>query len=183
MLCVKYLGLTIGQDLKWKNHVNNFSANKMLTFLHRNLNVSATSINEQTYKSLVRPSLEYACYAWYPYSKDEMVQHRDTSFVTNRQGNMSCVDDLLQHLNWRSLEDRRKDAWLVMIYKIANENVAITKLDRRKTPLRQSWNLHFLSFIFPHMISAATALSFEWHGRNIQGCCFPHQILNYETSI
>ena len=138
MLCVKYLGLTIGQDLKWKNHVNNFSANKMLTFLHRNLNVSATSINEQTYKSLVRPSLEYACYAWYPYSKDEMVQHRDTSFVTNRQGNMSCVDDLLQHLNWRSLEDRRKDAWLVMIYKIANENVAITKLDRRKTPLRDN---------------------------------------------
>jgi hypothetical protein len=29
VLCVKYLGLTIGQDLKWKNHVNNFSANKM----------------------------------------------------------------------------------------------------------------------------------------------------------
>jgi len=154
MLCVKYLGLTIRQDLKWKSHVNNFLANKMLAFLRRNLNVSATSVNEQTYKSLVRPSLEYACYAWYPNSKDkidqlEMVQHRAASFITNRQGNMSCVGDLLQHLNCRSLEDRRKDAWLVMIYKIANENVAITKKDRLKPPLRQSWNMHPLSFIIP----------------------------------
>jgi hypothetical protein len=32
-------------------------------------------------------------------------------------------DDMLLRLNWRSLEDRHKDAQLAMMYKIANERV------------------------------------------------------------
>jgi hypothetical protein len=42
---------------------------------------------------------------------------------------------MLQHLkNWRNLEYRSKDARIVTMYKIANENVAITKQDRLKRP-------------------------------------------------
>ena len=52
-----------------------------------------------------------------------MVKRRAERFVTMRQRNTSSVDDMLQHLSWRSLEDRRKDARLVIIYKIANESV------------------------------------------------------------
>lgn len=33
--------------------------------------------------------------------------------------------NMLLHLYWRSLEDRGKDAQLVMMYKMTNENVAI----------------------------------------------------------
>jgi hypothetical protein len=62
-----------------------------------------------------------------------MVQHRIATFVINRQRNASSVGDMLQHLNWDSLEDRLNDAQLVMTYKIANVNVAIIEKDRLKT--------------------------------------------------
>jgi hypothetical protein len=37
-----------------------------------------------------------------------------TKWVTNRKRNTSSVGDMLQHLKWRSFEDRRRDARLVM---------------------------------------------------------------------
>ena len=42
---------------------------------------------------------------------------------------MAIKSTMLQHVN--SLQDRRNDYWLVMKYKIANENVVITKQDLR----------------------------------------------------
>jgi len=130
----KYLGVTISEDLKWESHINNIcdKANKTLGFLRRNLNIGSTSVKEQAYKSLVRPSLEYACSVWDPHLKSdinkiEMVQRRAARYVTNRQRNTSSVGDTLKHLKWRSLEDRRRDAGLVMMYKISHNKVAVSK--------------------------------------------------------
>jgi hypothetical protein len=64
-----------------------------------------------------------------------MFQHRVERFSNNRERNTSSVCDILQHLNWCSFEDRHRNALLVMMYKIANENVVITKKDRLKTTL------------------------------------------------
>jgi hypothetical protein len=66
----KYLGVTIQSDLKWDSHINNITtkANKTLGFLRRNINISSNKVKEQTYKSLVRPSLEYAHSVWDPYT-------------------------------------------------------------------------------------------------------------------
>ena len=52
-------------------------------------------------------------------------------------------------LNWRcfKLEDGRKDARPVVVYKIVNENVVITKIGRFKPPFTQLPNMHFSSFI------------------------------------
>ncbi|XP_069114275.1 uncharacterized protein B0403.1-like [Argopecten irradians] len=112
----KYLGITIQSNLKWESHISNIcgKANSTLGFLCRNLKIGSTSIKEQAYKTLVRPSLEYACSVWDPYNKSdiskiEMVQRRAARFVTNKQRNTSSVGDMIQHLNWRSLEHRRKD--------------------------------------------------------------------------
>jgi len=68
----KYLGLTIRKDLKWKSDVNNVcaKANNTLGLLRRNLNISSTSIKEQAYKSLIKPSLMYAFCSLVPYNKD-----------------------------------------------------------------------------------------------------------------
>ena len=77
-----------------------------------------------------------------------MFQHRAERFSNNRERNTSSVCDILQHLNWCSFEDKHRNALLVMMYKIANENVVITKKDRLKPPLRQSGNMHSSSVIF-----------------------------------
>jgi hypothetical protein len=64
----KYLGVTISEDLKWESHISNIcgKANKTLGFLCCKLIIGFTYIKEQAYKSLVRPSLEYACSVWDP---------------------------------------------------------------------------------------------------------------------
>jgi hypothetical protein len=108
-------------------------ANKTLGFLCRNINISSTTVKEQAYKSLVRPSFEYACSVWDPYTTEEnttrleQVQRRAARYVTNRYHNTSNVSNMIEHLNWRSLADRRSDARLAMLYKISHELVAIPK--------------------------------------------------------
>ena len=76
----KYLGVSITSDMKWNQHTSNIckKANTM-SFLKRNLNIRNANIKENAYKSLVRPTLEYACTTWDPYLKEdktriEMVQ-------------------------------------------------------------------------------------------------------------
>ena len=147
----KYLGGTIQSDLKWDSHINSITtkANKTLGFLRRNINISSTTVKEQACKSLVRPSLEYACSVWDPYTKEnitqlEQVQRRAARYVTNRYHNTSSVSNMIEHLNWR-----RSDARLVMLYKISHELIAIPKTDIRIPPFRFSRNMHSLSYQIP----------------------------------
>ena len=100
--------------------------------MRRNLNIGAVSIKQQAYFTLVRPLIEYASTVWDPYTQAniqnlEMVQRRAARYVMNRQRNTSSVSDMLQRLNWRSLERRRKDAHLCMMFKIDRRLVAISK--------------------------------------------------------
>ena len=90
------------------------------------LTISSTTVKEQAYKSLVRPSFEYACSVWDPYTKEkitqvEKIQRRAARYITNRYHNTSSVSNMIEHLNWRSLADRRSDAHLVMLFKISHE--------------------------------------------------------------
>jgi hypothetical protein len=43
--------------------------NTTIGLLCRNLNISLSSLQKQAYKSLIIPSLEYACSVWYPLQK------------------------------------------------------------------------------------------------------------------
>ena len=63
--------------------------------------------------------------------------------------NTSSVGDMIQHLKWRSLEDRRRDARLVMMYNISHDKVAVSKSDRFSPPLRHSRNMHSRSYQVP----------------------------------
>ena len=65
----KYLGVTITNNLNWKQHVENKkkSANKALGFLRRNLRINSVKAKEQAYLTYVRPILEYSCTVWDPY--------------------------------------------------------------------------------------------------------------------
>ena len=58
---IKYLGVTITNDLKWNTHVSNIctKANRTIGFLRRNLVACPRDVKEPANKGLVRPILEY----------------------------------------------------------------------------------------------------------------------------
>ena len=86
---IKYLGVTITNDLKWNTHISNVctKANRTLGFLRRNLYSCPPGVKEAAYKGLVRPVLEYGSSVWDPHTHGlqeelEKVQNRAARFVT-----------------------------------------------------------------------------------------------------
>ena len=137
----KYLGVDLQDNLLWNQHIHQITkkANNMLGFLKRNLYKASSKTKTTAYNTLVRSKLEYCSTVWSPYRqgqihKVEMVQRRAARFVTQRYRNTSSVSDMLQELGWDSLEERRKQAQLTMLYKIINEIIDIPK-ERYLTPL------------------------------------------------
>ena len=102
----------------------------MLGFLQQNLQINNQDIKAAAYYTLVRPNLEYRSTVWSPYTslakhKIEMVQRRIASFATNRYRNTSSVTDMLENLNWETLETRRTKSQLTMMFKILHGLVDI----------------------------------------------------------
>ncbi len=128
----KYLGVTLTSSLSWNTHIDKISkkGNSALGFLRRNLRVSSEATKAAAYTALVRPSLEYSATVWNPYTqtqirKIEMVQRRAARFVTGRHHNTSSVTDMIEHLQWDTLECRRVKASVTMLYRIVNDLVDI----------------------------------------------------------
>ena len=65
---MKYLGVTITNDLKWNTHISNIctKANRTLGFLRRTLFSCPINVKEAAYKGMVRPILEYGSSVWDP---------------------------------------------------------------------------------------------------------------------
>ena len=136
-----------------ENHIRNIfaKANKTIGFLKRNVHISNSNIKQKAYIYLVRPTVEYASALWDPHlQKDkhklEMVKRRLARFVTNQYSNRSFVTDKLEQLKWTPLEDRRKDARLLMLYKIRNQEVNISASHKLIPPDRISRNTSTNSF-------------------------------------
>ena len=164
---VKYLGCTINNHLDWGEHTSNIcsKANKTLGFLRRNLHIGSTKIKEQAYKSLVRPLCEYACPVWDPYEKTdinavEMIQRRAARYVRNNYRNRSSVGAMLLDLGWQSLEERRYEARLYLLYKIYHGMVAVDGEKYLIPPRRFSRNMHRNSFQLPSTTSLYRKESF-----------------------
>jgi hypothetical protein len=66
--------------------------------------------------------------------------------VVNNHRNRSSVSNIIQRLKWKPLADRRKDARLVMLYKIDRELVAINKENRLIPTGRKTRKSHNRSF-------------------------------------
>ena len=86
---IKYLGVTITNDLKWNTHISNIctKANRTLGFLRRTLISCPQNVKEAAYKGMVRPILEYGSSVWDPHPDKlkkelEKVQNRAARFVT-----------------------------------------------------------------------------------------------------
>ena len=136
----KYLGLTITDNLDGGQHVSEISrkATKTMGFLRRNLALAPMHTKEVAYKTLVQPQLEYAAPIWNPYHKLqiqelEKVQRTAARWTCRRWRNTSNVGDMLDKLEWPSLEARREQSSLTFFYKIRSGTVSLDK-DKYLTP-------------------------------------------------
>ena len=132
-----YLGVTFNSKLKWNTHIAKISsaANRMLGMLWRNLKYCPKKIKETAYKAYVRPKVEYSSSIWDPHKKKdikkiEMVQHRGARFVTNtphhrHSGDHTSITSIIKDLDWTSLEERRKNNRLIMLYRVTNNLVEV----------------------------------------------------------
>jgi hypothetical protein len=152
----KYLGVTLNNQLKWNNHISNITskANSTLGFLRRNLQIGSRDIKTRAYQTLVRPTLEYSCSVWDPYertyiNKIEMVQRRAARFVTGKYDRRASVTLMLEELGWTSLEERRRQQRLAMLFKIVNGLVAIRPEDHLTPVSRIGRKMNSLSFAIP----------------------------------
>ena len=122
----KYLGIHVSHDLSWSDHVQHVStkARKIIGLLYRKYyNFTSPATLLQLYKLLARPHLEYALAIWSPYlQKDkimlEQVQKFALRMVTKHLD--FNYDALLDVVNINSLESRREEACLCLLYKIIN---------------------------------------------------------------
>ena len=98
-------------------------ATKTLGFFRSNLAFAPRCTKEVAYKTLVRPKLEYAAPIWSPHSKlqinqIEKVQRTTARWTCRRWRNTSSVGEMLDELEWPSLEDRRDQSSLLLFHKI-----------------------------------------------------------------
>ena len=66
---LKYLGITLQNNLKWDKHVSAIisKASRTLGFLRRNFKMAPPRIRELAYCTMIRPQVEYAASAWSPW--------------------------------------------------------------------------------------------------------------------
>ena len=105
-------------------------ANNTLAFLRRNISRCPSEIKAQCYTSLDRPVIEYAATVWDPYTARntqqlEAVQRRSARFVTGDYKTTSSTSQMITNLGWSSLQQRRIEARLVMMYRITHDLVDI----------------------------------------------------------
>ena len=101
----------------------------------------------------MRPHLEYASTVWDPWKvkhikQIEAVQRRSARFVKNCWDRKTgTVTNLLNELNWPSLQDRRKESRLALLHKVIHGEVdmELPVYDERKK--RQLRHNHLVKFI------------------------------------
>ena len=100
------------------------------------------------YKTLFRRQLEYAAPIVHPYNdtqnaKVEKVQRTAARWTCRRWRNTSSVGDMLDKLEWPSMESRRERSSLTFFYKIHSSTFSLDK-DRYHIlapNLRHTWAL------------------------------------------
>ena len=120
----KYLGVTLSNNLNWAPHINNITskANNTLRFIKRNVKTQNKQVKETAYKTYVRPQVEYCSTVWSPWQnylihKVEMVQRSAARYIFNDYSHTSSVSNMINTLKWKTLEQRRNQATLVMFFK------------------------------------------------------------------
>ena len=115
-------------------------ANKSLGTIQRNLWNCSKNVKEIAYTSLVRPKLEYASAAWDPFLKKdisalERVQRKAARFCSQNYNRYASVTDMIKDLGWATLETRRRQSRLTLMYKLSH---GLIDIDSREYLIQHS---------------------------------------------
>ena len=150
-------GVDISGNLKFNKHINRITSNayNTLGFLKRNVRTKNHVFRKAAYKTLLRPQVEYASTVWSLHTdkgieKAEMVQRKAIRWTMNNYSSYASVTDMQNKLCLRSLEQRRADAILIMLYKIIHRIVAIPLPSYFQQPLRMTRHSHTLALTQMH---------------------------------
>ena len=104
---------------------------------------------ELCYKAMVRPIMEYASVIWDPSTdtnihKLEMVQRRAARMVFSDFKSTSSVTPMLRQLQWSTLQERRAQTQVVMMYRIVYHLVDISSYHLTPTISVRGHNMKFL---------------------------------------
>ena len=103
-----------------------------MSFLRHNLALAPRNTKEIANKTLVRPQLEYAAPVWHPYYETQTAQAEKgqmtaARWTCRRWRNSSSAGDMLDELEWPTLEARREQSSLIFFYKIHSGTVTLDK--------------------------------------------------------
>ena len=138
---IKYLGVTITNDLRWNTHVSNVctKANRTLGFLRRNLHSCPQEVKEATKDWCAGPGVwqfGFGPPAMPPtqcvvlQEELESVQKRAARFVTgNYKYETGSMTGILGQLKWESLKKRKKYNRLILLYEGLKGKASISTED------------------------------------------------------
>lgn len=169
----KYLGVTISHNLSWKPHIETVTskASNTLKFIKRNIRTNNQKIKATAYNTYVRPQLEYCAQIWHPWqttlvNQIERVQRAAARYVLNNYDFTCSVTEMLQILNWQTLEHRRLQNSLIFLFKIKYDLVAVdhchlTESRNHNFLVPQSRTQYHINSYFPRTIRLWNALPYS----------------------
>ena len=130
------------------------SAGKLCNHCRKIQRCKIVRLPELAYKGLVRPVLEYGSSVWDPSNillqeELEKVQKKATRFVTcNYIYETWSMTGIPEQLKWESLNKRRRDSRIIMLYK-GLKGAASTPTNDLVHPIRHFRKHHSLTFQTP----------------------------------
>ena len=116
----------------------------------------------------------------------EIIQRRAARYVANRYHNTSSVSDMLDQLEWPSLESRRTNSQLTMMYKMMKNLTNVDTSDKLIPLQSPSRNCNTLAFSIPLCKTSIRKESFypkttkDWNAlKDVLG----HRVLNLSRLV
>jgi len=135
------LGVTLDAALNWNSHIENITSRSKasLRSLCGSLRDASPVVRELAFNVLVRSILDYADVVWDPFTTSnikliESVQRSAARFVSSNWLRETCVTALLQNLKWPTLQTRRREHRLTMLYAIIHNLTIINPQDLLHRP-------------------------------------------------
>ncbi len=173
-----YLGVLLSNNLNFSLHISMIcgKASSMLGFIRRNLQHVPAHLRRTAYISLVRSKLEYAATVWDPFrkmniNKLEQIQRLGARFISNdyKSRNPGCVTEMLLTNNLPTLQSRRRESRLTLMYKISHGSLPSIPPEKYLCPIKNKRRITARKF---HGFDHSNIVE-RRQNNNTRGCVVP----------